>query len=250
MYAVEDAESRIVGFEEVEVLEGRSPRTMIREGIGDWLYAHDDDARRVSISKKDRAAIPMGGLHTEHVYWMVPEVGQFVSAQYYMDRYPRWVQRFNQEVMPGITQDSAWTSLVPESLSHLARPDSAVYEGYQGISTFPHLSELENPPEDPQAHSAWVYDQPRADLAVIEMAKAAIEELDLGQGDRQDFLGGLVIGHRSDRPPLRSVQSGAVLEPDPPGPSSGRLLHLPRRGDWRGTLGVGAGRGPRRRYPA
>ena len=187
-YAVEDAENRILGFENERALQGRSPRTMLREGLADWFAEADDGSRRVSISKKDRAAIPMGGLHSEHVYWMVPEIGQFVTSRYYMNRYPGWVRDFNREVMPGITEGREWTSLVPERHTHLARPDSADYEGYTGISTFPHVSELENPPDSPQDHAAWVYDQPRADQAVLEFTKAAILELDLGQRDEQDFL--------------------------------------------------------------
>ena len=102
-YAVEDPDSPILGFEEVEVLGGRSPRTMIREGLPDWLHAQDDDARIVSISKKDRAAIPMGGKTAEHVYWMLPELGRFITSRHYMDGYPGWLRRFNDEVMPGIT---------------------------------------------------------------------------------------------------------------------------------------------------
>lgn len=188
MYAVEDLDSPILGFEHEPALEGRSPRTMLREALPDWLHAQDDDARIVSISKKDRAAIPLGGRTTEHVYWMVPEIGRFVTSRYYMDRYPRWLERFNAQVMPGISGVQVWDSEVPQGERHLARPDSAAYEG-DGIHTaFPHVSAQENPPDDVQAHNAWAYDQPRADAAVIALAKTVIDELDLGQRDRTDLL--------------------------------------------------------------
>ncbi len=78
-YAVEDLDSPILGFENEAALEGRSPKTMVREGLPDWLHAYNDDSRIVSISKKDRAAIPMGGKTTEHVYWILPELGRFIT---------------------------------------------------------------------------------------------------------------------------------------------------------------------------
>ncbi|NNL31369.1 MAG: hypothetical protein HKO77_10115, partial [Gemmatimonadetes bacterium] len=68
MYAVADPGSPILGFENEESLEGRSPATMIRDGLPDWFAAANSDSRRVSISKKDRAAVPMGGQNSEHVY--------------------------------------------------------------------------------------------------------------------------------------------------------------------------------------
>jgi hypothetical protein len=189
MYAVADAESPIVGYEQVEALEGRSPKNMIRDGLADWLHAANDDARIVSISKKDRAAVPLGGHGaTEHVYWMVPELGQFVTSRYYRDDYPRWLERFNREVMPPISAQNVWHTEVPEDLRPLARPDSAWYEGDRVHVTFPHASDRENPPGDVQAHNAWAYDQSRADAAVILLALTAIDELDLGQRDDLDML--------------------------------------------------------------
>jgi hypothetical protein len=158
-YAVRDVDSPILGFENEPALEGRSPRTMIRDALPDWLHAYSQDARIVSISKKDRAAIPLGGLTTEHVYWMVPELGRFVTSRHYMTRYPGWLDRFNERVMPAISQVPVWESEVPEGLRSLARPDSAWYEGDGIHTTFPHVSSEENPPDSPQIHNLWAYDQ-------------------------------------------------------------------------------------------
>jgi predicted AlkP superfamily pyrophosphatase or phosphodiesterase len=189
MYAVADRDSPIAGFENEPLLEGRSPRNMLRESIADWFGAADRDSRRVSISKKDRAAIPMGGQNTEHVYWVVPELARFVTSTFYRDAYPRWLHRFNERVMPGIVEPRIWESEVPAEHRGLARGDTASYEG-DGVNTwFPHVSEVENAPdESDMQHWVWGLDQPRADDAVIELAKVAIEELELGQRSEQDFL--------------------------------------------------------------
>jgi hypothetical protein len=86
IYAVEDTESPILGFENEPLLTGRSPSTLLREGLPDWFVAFDEDSRRASISRKDRAAIPMGGKGTEHVYWILPELGRFITSTHYMKR--------------------------------------------------------------------------------------------------------------------------------------------------------------------
>ena len=189
MYAVGDAESPIAGFENEPLLEGRSPANMERSSIADWFGSANGDSRRVSISKKDRAAIPMGGRDTEHVYWVVPELARFVTATYYRDTYPRWVHRFNERDMADLVEPKVWESEVPEEHRGLARGDTASYEG-DGVNTwFPHVSEVENAPDDSEMqHWVWGLDQPRADDAVIELAKVAIDELDLGQRSDQDFL--------------------------------------------------------------
>lgn len=189
MYAVGDKESPITGFENEPLLEGRSPVNMERSSIADWFGSANRDSRRVSISKKDRAAIPMGGQDTEHVYWVVPELARFVTSTYYRETYPRWVHRFNERDMADIVEPMVWESEVPAEHRGLARGDTASYEG-DGVNTwFPHVSEVENAPDDSEMqHWVWGLDQPRADDAVLELAKVAIDELDLGQRSDQDFL--------------------------------------------------------------
>lgn len=245
-YAVGDPDSPILGFENEPALEGRSPKTLLRDGLADWLPAADADARVVSISKKDRAAVTMGGHGTEHVYWMVPEIGRFVTSTHYASRYPRWLERFNAEVMPGISEPDVWDTEVPELHRALARPDARPWEG-DGVHTdFPHVSAEENPPGDWQAHNLWAYDQPRADDAVLRLAFVAMDELDLGRSaDRQDML--LLSFSATDRVghaygPLSQEQLSNLIHLDR---LLGELLgHLDRTvGQGRWVLGLSADHG-------
>lgn len=189
MYAVADPDSPILGFENEPLLEGRSPRNMIREGLPDWLGHLDEDARRVSISRKDRAAIPMGGRNSEHVYWLLPELARFITSTHYRDGYPGWLRDFNEDVMPGIFGAKVWESLIPPEFAHLARADSADYE-FDGVhTTFPHVSAEENAGDTSLAqHYVWGADRPVADDAVMALATVALDELDLGQRDETDYL--------------------------------------------------------------
>jgi hypothetical protein len=46
VYAVEDLDSPILGFEDQQLLPGRSPKNLLRKGLADWVLAADGDARR------------------------------------------------------------------------------------------------------------------------------------------------------------------------------------------------------------
>ncbi|HSH76273.1 MAG TPA: alkaline phosphatase family protein [Longimicrobiales bacterium] len=190
MYAVGDADHPILGFENEPVLEGRSPRNLLRGGIADWVLDQDPEARTVSISKKDRAAVTMAGRTSQNAWWLLDQLGIFITSTYYADAYPEWITRFNGAVMPGLALDSIWDNEVPEQLRELARPDSADYEqGGATGSSFPHIGTQVAGPVGSQEFNMWAFDQPRADDAVLDLAKAAIDELDLGQREGHvDFL--------------------------------------------------------------
>jgi len=187
MYAVEDLDSPILGFETVEQLPGRSPRNLLRTGLADWVRAMGPDARSVSVSSKDRSAITMAGQTDTEVYWLVGQLARFVTSTYYDDTYPTWVEAFNTRVMPVIAADMEWNSLVPGEYRDLARPDRADYEG-RGNSTFPHVSSVETGGGSVQQHNAWAFNQSRVDRAIMEFAKAAIDEHELGQRRATDYL--------------------------------------------------------------
>ncbi len=188
MYAVADPDSPILGFPEAS---GRSPRNLLRDGLADWVAAADPDARVVSVSGKDRAAITLAARARGHVYWFLPDAGRFVTSVYYRDEYPDWVEDYNETVVAPLLADTVWTSGVSqEHRILLARPDEgAPYEGDGVHTTFPHLASQEL--EDPTslgALAAWALRQPRSDRAVAGLAMRAVDELELGTRGPVDFL--------------------------------------------------------------
>lgn len=186
MYAVQDDAAPIVG---AEGLPGRSPRNLLRGGLADWIQAADPDARVVSLSGKDRAAITMAGRTKGHVYWVNQPLGRFVTSTYYRDSYPSWVRRFNDERMPEFTSDTVWASTAPEAAQALARADEATYE-FDGVhTTMPHHAAEELQAPTPGAQNAWALTKPNTDAAVAALAKVAVEELDLGRRGAVDYLG-------------------------------------------------------------
>lgn len=188
MYAVEDLDSPILGFEQVQGLPGRSPKNLMRTGLADWMRAQDSDARTFSVSSKDRSAITMAGQTDSNVFWLVPQLARFVTSTHYANSYPGWLNRFNEEVMPGIVAETVWESLASPELQRLARADAATYEGDKEHTSFPHLSSQEGGAAGPQGHNAWALLHSPADDAVIALAKAGLDEFDLGQRGNVDYL--------------------------------------------------------------
>lgn len=188
MYAVADRDAPILGYEQIVELEGRSPKTLLRDGLPDWIQAQDSDSRSVSISRKDRAAVPLGGRSSEHVYWIIPEFAQFVTSTHYRNGYPGWLRDFNEHRMPEIFDAEVWESEIPDEFIDLARADSAAYE-FDGVHTaFPHVAMAETPDTTWQTRNVWRSELPYTDEAVLELALVAMEELELGQRDQVDYL--------------------------------------------------------------
>jgi predicted AlkP superfamily pyrophosphatase or phosphodiesterase len=189
-YSAADTTAPILGHETDTALEGRSPVNQLRGGIADWVRAADPEARTVSISKKDRSAIAMAGQTNTNVWWMLDESSAFITSTYYADRYPTWMNVFNQTVMPGIAANPVWVSEVPEGMRRLAEDDAQSYEvGGRDMSAFPHRGVDESgSPVGTSDFNVWVFDTPRADDAVLELAKTAIVQLQLGQRESIDFL--------------------------------------------------------------
>jgi len=189
VYAVLDEEVEILGSPE---LPGRSPVNMEATGLPDWFAGAAPEATTVSVSRKDRAAVAMGGFASEHVYWLLPEEGRFSTSTYYRTELADWVEELNRRGWVRAETDSIWTSRVPPEAEHLTRPDTAAFEG-DGVNTwFPHRFHQEvepGPTADPQEMLAsWVAETPAPDAWTVELAVQAIRNLGLGTGSETDYL--------------------------------------------------------------
>ena len=215
VYSLEDTLVHILGQPR---LEGRSPENMFLGGLADWVVAADSGAVIVSVSRKDRAAITMGGKTRGHVFWIPDYQGEFVTSSYYAAEYPTWVERFNREEMPRIFGDEVWEQTVPMEARHFSRADTSEYEGDGVHTAFPHrFSEETRNPDRPGALTRWAWAVTPPDAAVWEFAKEAVLALGMGQDDVVDFLGLSFsapdeIGHNFG--PLSREQFEALLHVD------------------------------------
>ncbi|MFG0312936.1 MAG: alkaline phosphatase family protein [Phycisphaerales bacterium] len=244
-YAVEDTLAPIVGF---PGLQGRSPATLERDGVADWVLAADTGSRVLAVSKKDRGAIPLGGRRADaervHVYWMNLPALRVVTSAFYRDTYPSWVERFNRETMPALLADTVWMQSTPEPWRALARPDASPYEADGEHVTFPHRQREESRDDD-EGRNGWYEITPFPDRALVAFVDTAVAELQLGQRGVLDFLSVSFsqtdhIGHRYG--PLSQEQLDNLLHLDRVLDELLTLLDA-RVGEGRWVLGLSADHG-------
>jgi hypothetical protein len=187
VYGLEDPDAPVLADPD---LPGRSPVNLRRDGIADWVRAAHPGAEIVSISRKDRSAIAMGGRAPGHVYWLELDeaVDGFTTSTFYRDSLPTWVRDANGRLAAQLWADSVWeTTASPEARSR-ARPDALATEGDGVHTVFPHRAWQEADAADREDLGDWLESTPYTDAAVFRLAEAALTALDLGGGDRVDLL--------------------------------------------------------------
>ena len=173
---------------------GASPRRFQGQTLIDWIRAAEPEARALSVSRKDRAAIlPLGRGHAQ-VFWYAEPDGPFTTSTYYMDTLPAWVRAFNARRVPQGFAGRAWTPLLPDSA--YPEPDSVPTEaGGRGFA-FPHVLAA-----DPAQAARLVIEYPWMDQITLDFALAGVEALGLGRGPATDVLAVSLsstdaVGHR------------------------------------------------------
>ncbi len=182
---VVDTDTRIVG---APTVAGASPGKLLRSGLAEWLTTALPDARIVSVSAKDRAAVLLAARSPAQVAWFEPELGRFATSTFYGDRDPDWLATFNHDELPALAGDSVWRSTVPRELAARSRPDTAAYEGDGVLTSFPHryldavgrVADLEFWP--------WWAGTPMLDEATLALAQRAVTARQLGQDEVPDML--------------------------------------------------------------
>lgn len=185
-----DEEEHILGYPDALSF---SPRITKVKGLGDWMKSVDPDCRSVSLNITTTALCyggkPVLDKSQNHVYWIEPSAGQFVTSTYYRDDYPDWLEKFNDEILPEYKEKLEWENSVPEAFRHLARPDQAPCE-FDGIhTTFPHhIGDFYQEIHQQTVNAYFSRFSPYANEALFALAKECIQVLELGGRNATDFL--------------------------------------------------------------
>lgn len=217
---LQDDEVQILGFPGSFSLSSRNIRV---PGLADWVLAADSNATTVALGTGLGLALcygskPRRGRTKNHVYWLDPQAGRFVTTTYYCDEYPDWLQSFNEKVLPEYKADLVWENSVPVEYRSLARRDDTPYEGDGVHTTFPHRMEHFYPDSSGRSVNSWFCNYSfGAEQSLFALAKVAIENLQLGMRGATDLLTIAVkitdrIGH--DFGPLSMEQMDIVLRID------------------------------------
>jgi len=137
------------------------------------------------VSVKDRGAISMAG-HTGTAYWFSKSGGEFITSTYYLDQYPEWVSAFNALQPAQQFANTSWNLLHDQSSYLFAKTDDREWEtdlaGFGRV--FPH-----NYGDGTSRYfTTWLTMSPAGDKLVLDFAKQALVEEQLGEDDITDYL--------------------------------------------------------------
>lgn len=200
-YCVGDPYEKVIGVANDGAIPARSPRRMKASTIGDWIKKSDSDSRVFSVSKKDRAAVIMGGQDADGAFWFDNVSTKFITSTYYTKEYPSWADEFVGSKVMYDQILAGWNKFAPEEVYADLRPDDFEVEGGAFMADFPHnrVRMRAGVPRS-QRTSIFLTTTPMADELVLKFARLLIEQEDLGRSGHTDMIavgcsGADAIGH-------------------------------------------------------
>jgi Type I phosphodiesterase / nucleotide pyrophosphatase len=178
-YCVEDRGAQWVGAPpDAPKIATRPASPVLLSGsfLGDRLKEKFPAARVVSLSLKDRAAVPMGGRKADAVVWFVRSWGRFVTSTYYPPR-PS-ILAFNEKLPAFFAAHTRWelSGRIPEKDLARATFDPPELARFKGVlagtgASFPHL--LPSP--------TAVVESPMGDELLLDLARHVVRDFHLGR---------------------------------------------------------------------
>ena len=186
MYCTDDSTVTAVGS--TSIAGKMSPRNLLASTITDELkLATNFRSKVIGIALKDRGGILPAGHAANAAYWFDDANGAWISSTYYMKDLPAWVKAFNagKPAEKYLKQD--WNTLYPlNTYVQSATDNSPKYEGkFSGAEapTFPiKTSELY------KGRIGMIRSTPYGNSLTLDLAKAAVENEQLGKNVVTDFL--------------------------------------------------------------
>jgi predicted AlkP superfamily pyrophosphatase or phosphodiesterase len=186
MYCAEDSTVSSVGS--TSAAGKMSPRNLLTSTVTDELrLATNFRSKVIGIALKDRGGILPAGHAANAAYWFDDSNGSWISSTYYMTDLPAWVKNINAQKPAEKYLKQDWNTLYPIDTYVQSAPDnSPKYEGrFSGATapTFPvKTSELY------KGRAGMIRSTPYGNTITLEMAKAAVENEQMGKHDVTDFL--------------------------------------------------------------
>ncbi len=166
--------------------EGRSPAAILVSTFADELRSNTGGkAKAIGVSVKDRGAISMAG-HSGTAYWFSKASGEFVTSTYYLDRYPDWVTAFNKQQPTKRYANTSW-NLLHDQGSYLFG-DSDDREWETDVAGFGRVFPHSFGDGTSRYFTTWLTLSPAGDELVLDFAKQALVNEQLGEDDITDYL--------------------------------------------------------------
>ncbi len=181
-----DAKTEIDPTQKAAKVDGRSPDAILTSTFSDELAVHYAGRSRIfGVSVKDRGAVSMAG-HAGKAFWFSKSTGQFVTSDYYYDRYPDWVDAWNAGNPAAAYAGKSWELTHPAADYLFGDADDRAYEtDFPGFGrTFPHAYGT----ADDKYFTTRLTLSPAGDELTLDFAKALIVNEQLGQDAVPDYL--------------------------------------------------------------
>jgi predicted AlkP superfamily pyrophosphatase or phosphodiesterase len=176
IYCVADPNFSVLGHEEGS--RGVSPAHLKVPTLGDVLTESSEGVSRVlSISVKDRGAVLPGGKSGKAYFYNYGD-GRFVTSSYYGNGYPKWWDKYYQELPQNQWFNREWKPLKSQKSYRGSAPGGRPYQiDYAGLGReFPH------PLKTVASYYSALTRTPFGDDYTLDFVKAAVKGEKLGKG--------------------------------------------------------------------
>ena len=181
-----DANIEIDPTQRAAKVEGRSPNNILSSTFSDELAIHFAGRSKIfAVSVKDRGAVSLAG-HAGKAFWFSKASGEFVTSNYYYQKYPDWVNEWNARKPATAYVDKSWTLMHPQVKYQFGDADDRGYEtDFPGFGrTFPHAYGK----ADDKYFTTRLTLSPAGDELTLDFAKNLLINEQLGQDDVPDYL--------------------------------------------------------------
>jgi len=180
VYCVEDKDYSLLGAKDSS--SGRSPRNLLVTALPDWIREANAESKVFSVSRKDRAAVLMGGKSATAAYWYDEGTGNFISSTYYVRELPEWLKRFNEKGIPRSSFGKSWS---PLQVGEDARDSSEIVDTDHGRFDHDSSDAMDSPDS---SFFTWFGKTPLMDEYMASMVKELIKNESLGADRQVDYL--------------------------------------------------------------
>jgi len=181
-----DKSTEIDATQKAASTDGRSPAAILVSTFSDVLAMHTAGQSKIfGVSVKDRGAVSMAG-HAGKAFWFSKAAGEFVTSSFYYNKYPQWVQSFNEQNFPMRYANTSWELLLkPSSYLFGDKDDQAWETDFPGFGrVFPH----QYGPGDGKYFTTLLTLSPAGDELTLDFAKELITNEAIGKDNVTDYL--------------------------------------------------------------
>lgn len=156
--------------------------------LGDQLKSYFPQSKVFSVALNAEAAILAGGHNLDAAFWLDNVSGNMISSSYYIEKFPGWLEQFNNNRTVDVYNSKEWELLMPERSYTASLNDKNDYEQgfWKRFKTMPY--KLENMRTIAENSYEVMKATPFGNRFLTDFTKQLIESEMLGNDEIPDLL--------------------------------------------------------------